>query len=205
MNRRSGFLFLLFAASLLVAGCTINTHDNGKADGKDKNVDIKTPFGSMQVKTDKAAPDSVGLAVYPGAQLKPQEEHNDNKANVNIDTPWFGLRVAAFKYLSDDSPDKVLEFYKKELARYGKVLACKGKTNDFNVKKSSRDKNSSEELTCEHGQYDVETVHVDTSDGIELKAGTQSRQHVVGIKPRGNGSEFDLVYVQVHGDKQEPI
>ena len=37
---------------------------------------------------------------------------------------WFRLQTAVLKMESDDSPDKVADFYKKALAKYGKVLDC---------------------------------------------------------------------------------
>ena len=36
------------------------------------------------------------------------------------------LRVAALKYLSDDQPNEIAEFYRKELAAYGHVTVCRG-------------------------------------------------------------------------------
>src|SRR6185437_17073466 len=91
-------------ALLFIAGCSINVHDHDRAgndasDGKDKEVTIKSPLGGLHVRTDKVDPKQMGLSVYPGARLKEKEGNNDSKADVNIDTPWFGLKVVALKYV----------------------------------------------------------------------------------------------------------
>ena len=183
----------------------IHVQENGK-DQKDKSVDIKTPFGGLQVRTNDVVAKDTGLAVYPGARQAPRSEHDESQANVNIATAWFGVKVIALKYESDDSPEKVLDYYKKEMAKYGKVLECKdGKSVGDSGSSSSDD---SEELTCkdhdkkDHGlNIDVSEHHSDTT---ELKVGTKSRQRIVAVKPSGKGSQFDLVYVQTR-EKSETM
>jgi len=36
-----------------------------------------------------------------------------------------------------------------------------------------------------------------------FKAGTKEKQHVVGIQPNGQGTLFQLVYVEARGDDKE--
>jgi hypothetical protein len=171
----------ILAALLLMPACTVKE----KKEGDSKKVDIQTPVGGMHVTNTVDARD-VGLAVYPGARLKPGSEHNENSANVSISTSFFGLKVAVLQYLSDDSPDKVTAFYKQELARYGTVLECHTTWRGGNV---VMHKGNDQQLTCDDH----------SGDTIELKTGTQNRQHVVAIKPNGKGSEFALVYVNTRG------
>ena len=38
-----------------------------------------------------------------------------------------------------------------------------------------------------------------SSDDVQLVAGSEDRQRVVAVKPRGTGSEFSLVYVNTQG------
>ena len=40
----------------------------------------------------------------------------------------------------------------------------------------------------------------DTST-VELKTGSNDKQHIVAVKPEGDGSKISLVYVQKHGEK----
>ncbi len=89
----------------------------------------------------------------------------------------------------------MLAFYRTEIGKYGKILECKGGSIG-NVNIEHGDKNNDKELHCEqHGDSNV----------TELKVGSRDLQHVVAVKPSGNGTEFSLVYVRASGDNQEPI
>lgn len=183
---RSSIKFLAATAAFatLLLGCSISDQ---KKDGSE-NVDIRTPVGGMKVQTN-IDPKDVGLAVYPGARLKPSEDSDhDKSANVNMNTPFFKLKVVALDYESDDPPEKVLDFYKKDLSRYGSVLECKGMSG--NGASMHSDGSMKLELKCDSNDH---------GDSVQLKAGSGSAQHVVGVKPSGKGSEFGLVYIQFHG------
>src|SRR5438067_11001557 len=92
---------LTVATALFAVGCSISERKSGDRE----KVDIRSPLGGMKVETN-IDPKDVGLAIYPGARIKPSEDANrDKSANVNIDTPFFKLKVVALDYLSDDSPD----------------------------------------------------------------------------------------------------
>ncbi len=188
-SRSLKYLLALLGVAALVlflSGCQVRE----KHEGENKNVDIKTPFGDMKVNTNTDARDT-GLPIYPGAQLKPGDEHNDNKANVNINTPLFGIKVIAATYTSDDSPDKILAFYGNELKKYGDVLQCKGgSVGGVNVKGGGK---GDDELSCDKEDHGSNTT--------ELKVGTKAKQRVVAVKPSGKGSEFSLVYVQTRKDE----
>src|SRR5438046_1766621 len=110
MHKPNKFYFsVTIAAALLAAGCSISERKSGDRE----KVDIRSPLGGMKVETN-IDPRDVGLAIYPGARIKPSEDQNrDKSANVNIDTPFFKLKVVALDYLSDDSPEKVIDFYNK--------------------------------------------------------------------------------------------
>src|SRR5580692_12390695 len=91
-----GFAIL---AALLLPGCSVNVKK--EKNGEDKRVDISTPVGGIHVSKDASAGD-VGLAVYPGARLKPRDSGGDDKsANVDISGFGFGLKVVALEYESD--------------------------------------------------------------------------------------------------------
>jgi hypothetical protein len=173
---------------------------------KDKSVNIKTPFGGLQVRTDDVAVKDTGLTVYPGARQAPRSGHDDSQANVNIATAWFGVKVVALKYESDDSPEKILDYYKKDMAKYGKVLQCKDGKDVGGSSSSPSD--DSEELTCKDHDKKNHDMNIDIgeheSDTTELKVGTKSRQRIVAVKPNGKGSHFDLVYVQTR-EKSETM
>jgi hypothetical protein len=169
-------LTLAFATSALLAsiGCGIDVHE----DGAGKNVDIKSPVGAVSVRTNVTNLDT-GLPVYPGA--RPSRERGEHEsANVNVASPWFGVRVVAAKYESDDAQDKILDFYRREMQTYGLVTECRGEV-DF---KGSR------RAVCKEKPF---------TDEVQLVTGTEDRQRVVAVKSRGNRSEFSLVYVNTRG------
>lgn len=174
-------------AILLLPACSVNVKK--EKNGDDKQVDISTPIGGIHVSKDANVADT-GLAVYPGARLKQKEPGGDDKsANVNISGFGFGLKVVALEYESDDSPAKLVEFYKDQLKRYGDVLVCHT-TGHFSVDAHPRSSDhSSDSLSCEGT----------SGNNIELKVGTKENQHIVAVEPEGKGSSFSLVYVRTHG------
>ena len=181
-------LALAFVALLLVAGCSIR-QEGGP--GQDKKVEIKTPFGGVSVNGDNT-PQETGLAVYPGAKPKQDQDSKSKSANVNLSSGIFGLKVAVVEMVTSDSPEKVADYYRKELAKRGKVVECagrKGVTLGGNGK-SSDSGDDSKRLTCS-----------DEKGGktLELKVGTRDNQHLVAIEPKDGHTEFALVYVRVRG------
>jgi hypothetical protein len=172
--------------ALLLPACSINVKK--EQNGEDKQVDIDTPVGGIHVSKGANVAD-VGLAVYPGARLKQDDsDGNDKSANVNISSFGFGLKVVALEYQSDDSPAKLIAYYKDQLKKYGKVLECHTSHLDVNPDIKGLDRGS-HELTCEGSN----------GSNVELKVGTKENQHIVAVEPDGRGSSFSLVYVRTHG------
>jgi hypothetical protein len=189
----TGTLALGFAtvAALLLTACSVNV--NKEANGEDKQVDISTPLGGIHVNKDANAAD-VGLVVYPGARLKHRDSSGDDKnANVNISAFGYGVKVVAMEYESDDSPYKLIAFYRDQLKKYGNnVLECHTAHLDVNTDLKDSD-HSSHDLTCQGA----------SGSNIELKVGTKENQHIVAVEPDGKGSSFSLVYVRTHGKDAE--
>jgi hypothetical protein len=185
-----GFATLATLATILLPACSINVKK--EQDGQDKQVDIDTPVGGIHVSKGASVAD-VGLAVYPGARLKQNDsDGNDKSANVNISSFGFGLKVVAMEYQSDDSPAKLVAYYKGQLQKYGKVLECH--TSHFEVNPDIKGSDhESHELTCEGS----------SGNNVELKVGTKENQHIVAVEPDGKGSSFSLVYVRTHGKDAE--
>lgn len=183
---RLNVIWLAVIPLVLFAGCSVNVKK--QHDGEDKDVDIKTPLGAIHV-SKGANPEDVGIPVYPGAHLKQKDtDGSDKSANVNISGFGYGLRVVALEYESNDSPEKVVNYYKDQLKKYGNVLVCH--TTHFHVDSHpERDDNGSHELTCEGS----------SGNNIELKVGTKENQHIVAVEPQGSGASFSLVFVHTHG------
>jgi len=170
------FVAVALTGALLagVSGCTIQK----KGEGANKKVDIDTPVGSLHVNT-QVDPKDTGLAVYPGA-TRAEDEEQKHAANLSLDSALAGMKLVAIKYRSDDPPDKILDFYRKQLKAYGEVSECHGS------------------VSFEHGKMRCTGLRNETS----LMAGTEDRHRIVYLKPEGKGSNFTLVYLQTRGEKE---
>ncbi|HZR28656.1 MAG TPA: hypothetical protein VFA71_07735 [Terriglobales bacterium] len=176
---------------LVLAGCNAvvtKSDDNGK---QEKKVEISTPLGGLQVRKD-VDPKELGLTPYPNARLLPEEQGSgDSSANVNISTPFFALKVIAAKYESDDPPEKIIDFYRKDMTRYGKVVQCKGSGHNGSQAGSGKDDDIKLTLTCDDSGSE--------DKNITLKAGQGESQHMVEIEPQSKGAHIGLVYIQMRG------
>lgn len=187
---RVSFGLIVAAALLLLPACSVNVKK--EQNGEDKQVDINTPLGGIHV-SKGADPEQVGLPIYPGARLRPEDASGDDKsANVNISGFGYGLKVVALEYESNDAPGKVVAYYKDQLKKYGNVLVCH--TSSAHVKADiKKHDDAPHDLTCAG----------DSGVDIELKVGTEENQHIVAVEPQGSGSTFSLVYVRTHGKDAE--
>ena len=190
MRRISSYLLPVLAIALLLTACSVNVQK--EKNGQDKQVDIKTPVGGIHV-SKGANPDEVGVAIYPGARLKQEDDDgSDKSANVNISGFGFGLKVIALQYESDDAPPKIAAYYKDQLKKYGNVIECH--TDHMDVDTDIKDSDhGSHELTCQGS----------SGKTVELKVGTKENQHIVAVEPEGRGTTFSLVYVRTHGKDAE--
>jgi hypothetical protein len=163
---------------LLVTGCAVEREEE---DGKTTRVAISTPVGGLAARTGENTGDT-GLPVYPGAQLSRDGGDGDvDRANVAIGTPWFGLRVIAAEYESGEPPERILDFYRGQLQSFGAVTECRGDVNFRNGHPECRSQ--------------------PRSDDIQLLAGTEQSHRIVSVKPRGSGTGFALVSLQMGSTK----
>ncbi len=182
MSRFRPSLTIASLCLLVSAGCRIDTH---KSDKGNDNVDIGTPFGSMHVKTDDK-PDSAktGLTPYPGATLVKKDGDNHGAADISMNFGGFELGVHAVDLRTLDPEEKVIAFYKKDMTRYGAVLTCRGRQAVGTPVRTG------EGLTC---GSDQSHVSVADSNHIELRAGSEKHQHIVGIHPEDGATRIGLV------------
>ena len=187
-------LAALLAVLIVLPACSVNVKDKGK-DGSAR-VDIKSPLGDVHV---DETPDlqGAGLTMYPGAKPAPKEGDEKKNANVNISVPGFALRVVAGEFVSDDSPDKVIAFYSKDLQRFGKTLQCQGHWNGGDVGvNADKHEGLSKPVSCRNEGG---------GESVEIKVGTEGNQHIAAIKPEGKGSRIALVYVRARTGKDDTI
>jgi len=162
-------------------------------DSQDKPFDVRSSLGDMHVGKDADA-EKQGLPLYPGA--RPKQEKDNDPLNFGIVTESFGLKLMVAKYESDDSPAKIVDFYRGKLKKFGKVMECHSQkhSGDVDVHEDKDSKDSKDkELKCEENSGPV----------TELKVGTEDNEHVVAIEPRdsGKGSTFALVYMHTRGKR----
>lgn len=193
MAKISGMVSALSLSVLvaLAAGCRVDTHKD--ADGKNENVKIATPFGGMSVKTDQAAVEGgLGLTAYPGAVQVNKDNGSDEAADINMSFGSFHLGVKAISYTTPDAPDKVLAFYRKDMARFGTVILC------VNGRASGTPNHTSDGLTCEEHNSKVKIDDVKAQQ--ELRAGSKQHQHIVTIESKAGGTKFGLVALDLPGN-----
>jgi hypothetical protein len=187
-------------ACLVLLGCRVSTSNNGN--GKNDNVDISTPFGSMHVKGNDAADVSaIGISLYPGAvPVKDDDGKGNDAADVNMSFGDFHLGVKAASFQTPDGQEKVLTFYRKDLAKYGDVIECRGDQTIGSPAKTSQgltcaDKDSNHVSTQDHGKRGISVMDgsSSSSNNLELRAGSEQHQHIVGVEARNGGTKIGLV------------
>jgi hypothetical protein len=181
------------AALCVFPACSIHANDDAK--NGEKHVDIKSPLGDLHV-SEQADIRDAGLTPYPGAKPAPKDDSDDQKsANVNLSVPGFKLKVVAAEFTSDDTPDKVVAYYDRELHKYGKPIQCHGDWNAGHKNYDSKD-DLSKPVSCGSSG---------SGESVELKVGTEGNQRMVSIKPNGQGSRFALVYVRIQKGTDDMI
>jgi hypothetical protein len=170
-------------AVVMLCGCRVSTHENGE----NKNVDIGTPFGSVQVKTnDKASEAAIGIAQYPGAVPVKDGDGDNSAADVNMSFGSFHLGVKAASFQTGDGQDKVLAFYRSDLSRYGEVLECSGHSAVGEPRRTSLG------LTCDENK-DAYPRNIQIGTGLELRTGSPQKQHIVALETKDGGTRIKLV------------
>jgi hypothetical protein len=161
-------------------------------DSQDKTFDVHSSVGDMHVGPDADAK-AIGLPIYPGAH--PKHEADNNPLNFGILTETFGMKLVVAKYESNDSPEKILNFYRDKMKKYGKVLECHN-LNDNSGVHSDDDHDSSKPLKCEGDN---------TGPVRELKVGTEGNAHILAIEDpdASKGTTFSLVYLHTRGKRGE--
>ena len=66
----------------------------------------------------------IGLPLYPGARRHKDKDSDSPGINFDLWGGGSGVKLAVLKLESDDSPEKIADYYKKKLSKYGKVLDC---------------------------------------------------------------------------------
>lgn len=197
MHRHLTFALILSCGLGLVAFGQNSESHNGP-------VDIQINNNSLHVGDDADAR-KIGLPLYPGAKPKTDDKENNSQANLALFTEAFGMKLLVASYVSPDPRDKIVDFYRDKLKRYGKVIECHTnkhgggvEVHDDSDKDAKNDgKSKNKELTCDSEN--------NSGPVTELKAGTEDDQHIVAVEPEdpSKGASFALVYVHTRGKRGE--
>lgn len=181
--RIGAFCAVVSAVALILAS-------SAEAGGGNRGAQDKDGAGVTFSK--QATPKDVGLPAYPGAKARKDEKDDSASVQMGLWGGSFGFKLAVMKMESSDAPEKIAEYYKKALGKYGKVLNC----SEGSQKTDDKDKDgSSNKLTCDDDKPE--------KGGLVFKAGTKEKQHVVAIQTNGAGSLFQLVYVEARSDDKD--
>jgi hypothetical protein len=137
----------------------------------------------------------IGLPIYPGATPFKDKDSDSSSADLGFLLNSFHISVKAVSFVTTDSPEHVLEFYKKPLAKFGEVLECDhGKpVGSLTVTKSG--------LTCGDHKNGHMTLNGSDSDH-ELRAGMPEQFRIVGVDSTENGkTKFGLVALVLPKDE----
>jgi hypothetical protein len=131
----------------------------------------------------------VGLPVYPGSKLS-KGTSSDSAVDMGFTIGGTHFRLVAANYVSGDSIEKILDFYRKPLARYGDVLECD------HGKPVGATRTARSGLTCGD-----QKGNQNASENHELRAGTPEKFRIVGIgEQEGPAIHFGLVYIEMPKD-----
>lgn len=137
---------------------------------------------------------TMGLPIYPNARPY-QEAKSDSAVDMGLSFGSFHFRLMATKYITNDSPDQVLDFYRKPLARYGDVLECEHGLAVGSVKVARSG------LTCSDSQG--HHAHLDATERShrELRSGTPTLYRIVAIDTsHTDATHFAIVQLEVPKD-----
>ena len=176
---------VLFIAALLCGGAA------SFAQNSDFNLAIHA--------SDRGTAAEIGLPAYPGAAL---DKGTDNSSAADLGFAYGDthFRLVVAKYVTADSPERVLAFYRKPLSQYGDVLECnQGKP----VGALSATHGG---LTCSDQEDGNATSNgnIDFSGHHDLRSGSPRRFRIVGIdESNSKSTRFVLVYIELPKDKDQ--
>ncbi|HEY2860519.1 MAG TPA: hypothetical protein VGJ21_19020 [Terracidiphilus sp.] len=190
--RRKSNIWVAAGLALTVAafsGCRVRVDKDSQ--GKEKTVQVDTPFGGIHVNTDQISASDLGLPAYPGATQVKDNDKNKS-ADVHMGFGEWQLRVRAVNYETTDSKEQVTAFYKKALGRFGDVLTCQDKEPVGTPTATAEGLSCSDDGNHQHFKFNNKDYS--HSDGFQLKAGSKRHQHIVGFEDAEKGNtKFALI------------
>jgi hypothetical protein len=192
--RRSALAGIVLAGITSFAPNSLWAQDKSQKDAsKDKelSVTVKGPdTDAGLILSANATAKEVGLPIYPGSipYKEPEKDSDSSAVKMGLWGNSFGFKLVVLKMESKDAPKKIAGYYQKALAKYGTVLDC------TNLPPQQAKDEKSEKLACGDDKPDP--------GGMLFKAGTAEKQHMAAVQPKGNGTLFQLLYIEKRGEKK---
>jgi hypothetical protein len=153
---------------------------------------------------DDAKEASSPLSIYPGATRAKKRGNSSESVKIDFALGSFGFKLNVLTLATEDAPEKVAAYYRRELSRYGELLDCSLPRKDPERLRVERET----KLRCKNARND---------EGVtQFRAGRKNQEYVVVIEPRrigkrddgdgarASGSDISLVYVNL-AKNGEPI
>jgi hypothetical protein len=167
---------LILVVAVAASLTTLFAQDQTPSSSEKHRIVVETDSGRYGVGAEKLDPKQLGVAIYSGAKVVKNESQSSD-ASLSLDWGSDSTRLYMQNYATSDSAEKVLSFYRKQLSKYGTVLECRnGKPVDAVPSR----------LKCDSDK---------DGNSIELKAGSERKQHLVSVVPTTGGSQFQIVYL----------
>ena len=157
-SRRGGIisgLLSIFGVLILIAvagGFYLARNVSVQATHRDngESVQISVPGGRLNVQADdRVSPAALGAPLYPGAQRKPDSTGGASvRWTSNDGDDDKGVGVAGGEFVTEDSPGRVLAWYREQLPSWVMVEE-KGSVVHFELKKGAQKR-----LVSIHGKSD---------------------------------------------------
>ncbi len=182
----SSRIALVFVAGVLfcaAAAPSANAQDNQKS--KDDGS-----FSAGVNVSGKADAKDIGVPIFPNSRPHKDKSDDSTAANLGLWGGSVGFKLAVVKMETDAPQEKVAAFYRKALAKYGKVLDC---TNAPALTQEQKDANQqTNTLACDDDHA--------KNGGVIYKSGTLDSQHIVSIEPgAGVATVYDVVNLSTKG------
>lgn len=148
---------------------------------------------------DRGSASEIGLPAYPGAALVKGTD-DDSAADLGFTFGDTHFRLVVAKYVTADSPDRVLAFYRKPLFQYGDVLECN------HGKPAGALSRTHSGLTCSDNEDGsaASGVNMNSSGHHDLRSGSPHQFRIVAIDESiPKSTRFVLLYVEVPKGKPQ--
>ena len=135
---------------------------------------------------------NLGLPDFPSARAC-TDSANDSPVDLGFTFGDVHFRVLVAKYVTDASPGRVLDFYRKPLARYGEVLECDHGEPVGRLEITRQGLTCSDSVGGKHSHFNG-----GSDSSHELRSGSPSLFRIVALdSPHADSTQFTLLLIEL--------